>query len=63
MYKKINYRKLTNAQRKEVYALRLKQLRELMDKYPCRKYKEYEEMTNSYFRKGWIAQQVHMRAV
>lgn len=63
MYPKINYAKLSNAERKALYEVRLKQLSELMQKYPFKKYREYEAMTNGYFRKGWIAQQVHQRAI
>lgn len=55
--------KLPNSERKIIYQQRLEELKKLMAEHPFKKYKEYEEMTNGYFRKGWIAQQVHMRAV
>lgn len=62
-YPKINYARLNNAQRVALHKQRLKELRKLMDEHPFKKYREYEAMTNGYFRKGWIAQQVHMRTV
>lgn len=55
--------KLPNSERKKIYEQRLEALKKLMADYPFKKYKELEELSNGRFKKGWIAQQVHMRAI
>lgn len=55
--------KLPNSERKKIYKQRLEALKKLMADNPFKKYKELEELSNGRFKKGWIAQQVYMRAV
>ena len=54
---------LSNAERIKLYEKRFADLSELMRANPFKKYRELEVISKGRFRKGWIAQQVHIRRV